>query len=375
MHVSNAFWIAIMAVAAHGLPAAAQPAAQPAQPAAVQLSLEPVEREPAEGRDVPGDDELAEQRAAVESEPGDRQARFDLVRSLVAAGELEGALAAAEDWRAHDAYNLVVVRLIGDIQSELGRAREALRAYSAVVELLPEDPNAQRALASVLKQNGNVQAAYERLRAALALRPDDLRIGFELADVAQRLGRMNEARERFEIIASTEAAAMALRYPARQRLGQIYTGEKRQALASGDAAAAAELDARIAALDIKGGVQNDIKIYLTWDTDRSDVDLWVTNPAGEKVFYSHKVDRFGGALYDDVTTGYGPESFTAPHAQPGDYVVQVNYYDSGASNFPEARGEVVIVLHEGTEREQRHVLPYRLFRKEQTVTVARIHAR
>ena len=36
---------------------------------------------------------------------------------------------------------------------------------------------------------------------------------------------------------------------------------------------------------------NDVKVYLTWDTDRSDVDLWVLNPGGEKIFYSHKQGR------------------------------------------------------------------------------------
>jgi tetratricopeptide (TPR) repeat protein len=386
MHVNSALWIAIVAVlAASASPATAQPAGPAREPSAaapaaaprraLALSLEPLEREPAEGRAAPDDEALAQRRSAVEAAPEDRQARFELVRSLIAAGQLEEALAAAQDWRDRDAYNLVVVRLMGDILSELGRPREALRAYSAVVELLPEDTKAQRALASVLKQSGNVQAAYERLAAALALRPDDLRIGFELADVAQRLGRVDEARERFEAIAATEEAAMALRYPARQRLAQIYTALRRQAAERDDAAAAAELDARITALEIKGGVQNDIKIYLTWDTDRSDVDLWVVNPEGEKIYYQRKADRFGGALYDDVTTGYGPESFTAPEAQPGAYTVQVNYYSSGASNFPEARGEVAIVLHEGTDREERHVLPYRLFQKEQTVTVARIHVR
>jgi tetratricopeptide (TPR) repeat protein len=394
MHVNSAFWIAMVAALAAVAPTAGAQPASPSQsretlaapalgspsPAAasrpaLQLRLEPMEREPADGRAAPDDEALAQRRSAVEAAPDDRQARFELVRSLIAAGKLDEALAAAEDWRSRDAYNLVVVRLIGDILSELGRPREALRAYSAVVELLPEDTKAQRALASVLKQGGNVQAAYERLSAALALRPDDLRIGFELADVAQRLGRVDEARERFEAIAATESAAMALRYPARQRLAQIYTTMRLQALERGDAAAAADLDARIAALEIKGGVQNDVKIYLTWDTDRSDVDLWVTNPEGEKVFYEHKIDRFGGALYDDVTTGYGPESFTAPQVRPGAYTVQVNYYSSGASNFPEARGEVAIVLHEGTDREERHVLPYRLFQKGQTVTVARIHAR
>jgi uncharacterized protein YfaP (DUF2135 family) len=73
-----------------------------------------------------------------------------------------------------------------------------------------------------------------------------------------------------------------------------------------------------------------------------------------------------------VTTGYGPESFTAANAAKGEYVVQVNYFGRGRSNFSEARGEVVVVLDEGKATETKHVLPYRLFDEKQTVTVARI---
>ena len=98
----------------------------------------------------------------------------------------------------------------------------------------------------------------------------------------------------------------------------------------------------------------------------------VTNPAGERVYYEHKEGQFGEALYDDVTTGCGPESFTAPHARAGDYLVQVNYYGAGRSNFSEARGEVVVILDEGKRTESRKVMPYRLFAVGQTVTVARI---
>lgn len=340
-----------------------------------RLTLVAVESEPTDGRTAPTDAEIDVLAQAVEADPKSRQARFDLVRALMRAGKLQDALAEARAWREKDAYNLVVVRLLGDIYSELGDTKNALRAYSAVVELLPKDYKAQRALASVLKQQGNLEAAYERLATAARERPEDMRIAFELADVAHRLGKFDEARERFEAISRSDDTNMAVRYPAMQRLAQIYATMRREAVTQGKSQEAGELDARIKALDIKGGAENDIKIYLTWDTDRSDVDLWVTNPAGEKISYQHKNGRFGDALYDDVTTGYGPESFTAPQAKPGAYLVQVNYYSAGQSSFPEARGEVIVVLGEGTEHEERHVLPYRLFHAGQTVTVARIEAR
>jgi uncharacterized protein YfaP (DUF2135 family) len=143
-------------------------------------------------------------------------------------------------------------------------------------------------------------------------------------------------------------------------------------VAAGKPQDGAQLASSIKELKLAGGTENDIKVYLTWDTDHSDVDLWVTNPAGEKVFYSHRKGQYGEALFDDVTTGYGPESFTAANAARGTYVVQVNYFGRGRSNFSEARGEVVVVLDEGKPTETKHVLPYRLFDEKQTVTVARI---
>jgi predicted negative regulator of RcsB-dependent stress response len=350
---------------------AAAPAARAAGDAARPMSLVPGEREPAQ-TDRPTADALAALRAKITDKPKDREARFHYVRALIRAGKLTDALAAARAWRAIDAYNLVVVRLIGDIYSELGDKPAARRAYSAVVELLPKDASAQRALASVLKQAGDLDGAYERLAAAAELSPKDQRLAFERADVAARLGRADEARTRFQDIVGDANAPRAISYPASQRLAQLDRQLARQAAAAGRADDARSLEGEIAGLHLAGGTENDIKVYLSWDTDKSDVDLWVTNPTGERVYYEHKTGKFGEALYDDVTTGYGPESFTAPHAQRGDYLIQINYFGAGRSNFSEARGEVVVILDEGKPSESRKVLPYRLFAVGQTATVARI---
>jgi hypothetical protein len=223
-----------------------------------------------------------------------------------------------------------------------------------------------------LKQGGDLKGAYDRLTAAMAIKSADVRMAFELADVAQRLGLTGEAEKRFEDIVSAPNTPEAVRYPAKQRLAQAYSQERREALARGEHSAEDALAQKIEALKIHGGSVNDIKVYLTWDTDKSDVDLWVDNPSGEKIFYSHREGSHGDALFGDVTTGYGPESYTARDAEAGAYTIRVNYYSSRRSAFNEARGEVVVILHEGTAREERHVLPYRLFRDKQTVTVAKI---
>src|SRR5689334_6298567 len=111
-----------------------------------RLSVVPVASEPSEHRRVPTQ-EIEDLRASVAAEPQRRKPRVELVRALLLAGRREEALAAARDWRAHDAYNLVAVRLLGDIETEMGAAADARRSYSAIVELLPKDVEARRALA------------------------------------------------------------------------------------------------------------------------------------------------------------------------------------------------------------------------------------
>ena len=56
------------------------------------------------------------------------------------------------------------------------------------------------------------------------------------------------------------------------------------------------------------------------------MDLWVTDPNGEKCFYRHRNTKIGGRISPDYTGGYGPEEFLLKRAQPGKYLVQVNYY-------------------------------------------------
>jgi cytochrome c-type biogenesis protein CcmH/NrfG len=332
------------------------------------FTISQVAERPEPTADAELDARIASLREQVEAEPREREHRFALVRALMEAGEYEQALDAAKAWRAVDAYNLVVVRLIGDILTELDRPQDALRTYSAVTELLSEDPEAQRALATVLEAQGQLDSAHERLLVAVALRPEDARLRFELADNELRRGEYAQAAQRFEDIVADANVDDQLRHPAKQRLGQIYARLRRAA--STDDQRQTWTD-KLDALALDGGTQNDIKVYLSWDTDRTDVDLWVTNPKREKVFYSHKQDSLGGALYGDVTSGYGPESYTAAHAIAGTYAIEVNYYGSGGA-LKEARGEVLIVVNEGRADEQQQLFSYVLAKPGQTVRVAEI---
>lgn len=96
--------------------------------------------------------------------------------------------------------------------------------------------------------------------------------------------------------------------------------------------------------------RKDIKIILTWDTDGTDVDLHVINPAGVDCYYGNKETEEGGRLDVDVVDGYGPEVFTQAVAVPGNYQIKVHYFSS--NGHPQTRLQVQVILFEGTASEK-----------------------
>jgi uncharacterized protein YfaP (DUF2135 family) len=70
----------------------------------------------------------------------------------------------------------------------------------------------------------------------------------------------------------------------------------------------------------------DLRVTISWNTDATDVDLWVIEPDGEKCFYQHNRTKNGGELSNDQTQGYGPERYQVVNAMKGTYAVIVHYY-------------------------------------------------
>lgn len=113
--------------------------------------------------------------------------------------------------------------------------------------------------------------------------------------------------------------------------------------------------------DKKGGVilncdvDNSVMLVtLTWDTNNTDVDLYVIDPSGDCSCYYHKKTADGGELDVDITRGYGPEHWTLlrtntiRYGQP--YKIRLHYYSdhgNGPTNYT-----VKVKLYEGTDREK-----------------------
>lgn len=76
---------------------------------------------------------------------------------------------------------------------------------------------------------------------------------------------------------------------------------------------------------------SEIRVSLTW-TNGADLDLYVTEPSGERVGVTDPTSTAGGRFLVDVMDGRGPERVAWPGgaAPTGEYVVWVDHY-SGPS--------------------------------------------
>lgn len=86
-----------------------------------------------------------------------------------------------------------------------------------------------------------------------------------------------------------------------------------------------------------------LRATLTWDTNGTDVDFWMTDPNGERCYYAHQTTASGLTLDVDDTNGYGPENITTSTIIPGDYLVQVHYYSDHDSDNAIGTNCVVVI--------------------------------
>jgi uncharacterized protein YfaP (DUF2135 family) len=107
-----------------------------------------------------------------------------------------------------------------------------------------------------------------------------------------------------------------------------------------------------------------ISVTLTWNLNSTDLDLYVTQPDGETVWYRNLSSAIGGVLDVDNTSGFGPENYFissegGDSVLEGAYGVRLHYYDDAfADDETPTRTvtwRVVVLLNEGTEHERREI--------------------
>lgn len=222
--------------------------------------------------------------------------------------------------------NRAILRILGYRLMQAGQARLAVPVLEQVRELAPFEPQSYRDLGLALAAAGEWQKAADALY-EVAARPWD--------------GRFAE----IGLIALSELNALIAAHP------RAIDG--------------ARFDPRLLR-----NLPVDLRVVLSWDADNSDMDLWVTDPNGERAFYGNRLTRQGGRMSADLTGGYGPEEFMLRKAMPGKYKVEANYYGNRQQLVAGAVTlRLALFTAFGTPRENEQSVILRLSDRQETVLV------
>ena len=114
----------------------------------------------------------------------------------------------------------------------------------------------------------------------------------------------------------------------------------------------------------------DIRVVLTWDTDNSDMDLWVTDPEEERCYFENRQTYLGSVISPDITQGYGPEEFMLKKAPKGTYKIEVNYYGNRSQKqlLPVSL-RITFFTHYGTPQEKKQETTVRLSNNREVIEV------
>lgn len=125
---------------------------------------------------------------------------------------------------------------------------------------------------------------------------------------------------------------------------------------------------------------NFMVVIISWSTT-DDVDLHVTDPAGNEFFYRQKEHPGSEAKLEvDVTRGPGNELWLHPKVTPGEYVVEYVYYDDRNGRPVRVRGTVLhrdgrialpeVTLRSASPRERQRAAVLRVAAEDGRVQVA-----
>lgn len=224
-----------------------------------------------------------------------------------------------------------------------GDAGAAEQLLLSALELPLSDDETRQIVAFRLERDGRYDRAVElaeRLAAANAeFRPQPIR---DLALALAARGRANGTSGRADLERALQLLTDAALNPASSDFDgfEVIALMEANALIADINAAGGRwaLDDRLVAL-----LDTDVRIVISWTADDADIDLWVDEPGGERVYYGDTLSSAGGLISNDMTDGYGPEEYAIRRAPRGAYRVRVNGYDADRLN-PNGPGHVLVRL-------------------------------
>jgi len=271
-------------------------------------------------------------------------------------------LAIREQYKTTPSFFLEVASLF----EERGLKEEALVILSNLAELEVENYRLLRVLGYRLKQLGYNEYAIEQFKTVLRLRPEEPQ---SYRDLGTTYAQNQQYQEAVDILAKILERSWDSRFPeieviAAEEMNQVIAEASRKKVALN----LLNIDERLIY-----NMPVDIRIVLNWDTDNSDMDLWVTDPYGEKCYYKYRNTKTGGFMSRDFTGGYGPEEFLIKKAVKGKYNIQANYYGSREQTLV---GPTTIYLdiytYYATGKEKKETITLRLSQNKEVVNVGEV---
>lgn len=271
-------------------------------------------------------------------------------------------LSVKEEYRNAPSFYLDVASLF----EEKGLKKEALLILSNLAEMEMEDYRLLRVLANRLRQLEYMDYAINYFEQVLELRPYEPQsyrdLGLTYANNKQYQKSVDTL---YEIVKkSWDGRFPEIEVIALEEMNQVIAEARRKGIRLN----LSGIDKRfIYEMPV------DIRIVLNWDTDNSDMDLWVTDPCGEVCIYSNPRTYIGGLLSRDFTGGYGPEEFLIKKAKPGKYRIQANYYGSRQQTLI---GPTTIYLdiytYYSSGKEKKETITLRLTENKETIDIGEI---
>lgn len=205
-----------------------------------------------------------------------------------------------------------------------GDRQKALLILSALADLQIENADLYKTISYKLREWGDVDNALYITTKVLKWRPMDPQSHRDYAQALQDKGQYKEALEQlYGILTQSYSPEAANRDDGIEEIlvMEINNLIKLQKSATAKAAVEKKL---VADLPV------DIRVVLNWNSQNTDIDLWVTDPNGEKCFYSNPATAIGGRLSNDFTGGYGPEQFLLKKALKGKYKIEADFYNDSS---------------------------------------------
>ncbi|MCC9599721.1 VWA domain-containing protein [Stieleria sp. JC731] len=246
-----------------------------------------------------------------------------------------------------------VLRFADDVLVSLG-TDDAIKTASTLIEIKPSDGEALRSVAFraiAWKRPDQAAPLLYRLAKARPYQPQCLTL---LAKSFADQGKLDEAIVCYELVLSgkwNERWGGAKEVAKIELLAVLSQVDKESKLGG-------YAKARARQLGLTDESEVELTVTMDWNTDRSDLDLHVTEPNGEKCYYRHKKTRIGGQLFFDTTEGFGPEIYTLPSAPQGAYTIRADFYrqDQNRTNTPTEALITITSLEGGRKSVSRRLL-------------------